>query len=199
MSANDEALPPSTGDREAPPDSRDLQVLARATGVLNMFSQDRSVIDLASATREVGLNRSTTYRYLTAMVKHGLLVHTPGQGYTLGPLSVRLGLLSLDRLPLIDRADPVMRELSETVHETSTLSVWGGSGPLVARVHDKQSQFIRISIAVGSTRTSPTSAASRGRPAGSPRPNAPPCSTAGPRSGAAASPSATRRPTACGA
>ena len=74
------------------------------------------------------------------MVKHGLLVHTPGQGYTLGPLSVRLGLLALDRLPLIDRADPVMRKLSETVHETSTLSVWGGSGPLVARVHDEQSQ-----------------------------------------------------------
>jgi len=151
MTANGEAPSHPAGDREAPPDSRDLQVLARATGVLNMFSQDRSVIDLASATREVGLNRSTTYRYLTAMVKHGLLVHTPGQGYTLGPLCVRLGLLSLDRLPLIDRADPVMRELSETVHETSTLSVWGGSGPLVARVHDKQSQFIRISIAVGST------------------------------------------------
>ena len=43
----------------------------------------RSVIDLASATHELGLSRSTTYRYLTAMVKHGLLVHTPGHAYTL--------------------------------------------------------------------------------------------------------------------
>jgi DNA-binding IclR family transcriptional regulator len=132
-------------------EGRDLQVLARTTGVLNMFTQDRTHIDLPSATQELGLNRSTTYRYLTAMVKHGFLVHTAGQGYTLGPLVFRLGLLSLDRIPLINRADAVMRALSETVHETSTLSVWGGSGPLVARVHDEQSRFIRISIAVGST------------------------------------------------
>ena len=151
MCAQAGAPSPPAGGQEAPSDGRDLQVLARATGVLKMFSADRSVIDLASATRELGLNRSTTYRYLAAMVKHGLLVHTSGHGYTLGPLSARLGLLSLDRLPLIDRADPVMRELSETVHETSTLSVWGGSGPLVARVHDEQSRFIRISVAVGST------------------------------------------------
>jgi hypothetical protein len=48
---------------------------------------------------------------------------------------------SLDGLSLIDRADPVMRELS----------VWGASGPLIARVHDEQSRFIRISAAVGST------------------------------------------------
>jgi len=135
----------------APTDSRDLQVLARATGVLNMFSQDRSHIDLAGATRELGFNRSTTYRYLTAMVKHGLLVHTAGRGYALGPLAFRLGLLSLDRIPLIGRAAPVMRTLSVAVHETSTLCVWGGTGPLVARVHDEQSRFIRISVAVGST------------------------------------------------
>ncbi|MCF7547605.1 MULTISPECIES: IclR family transcriptional regulator [Pseudonocardia] len=135
----------------APGEGRDLQVLARVSGVLRMFSGERSLIDLPTATAELGLNRSTTYRYLAAMVKHGLLVHTTGQGYSLGPLLSRVGLLALDRLPLIERADPVMRELSETVHETSTLSVWGGSGPLVARVHDEQSRFIRISLAVGST------------------------------------------------
>jgi DNA-binding IclR family transcriptional regulator len=132
-------------------DGRDLQVLARATSVLNMFSTDRPRIDLAGATSELGLNRSTVYRYLSAMVKHGLLVHTQGQGYSLGPLASRVGLLALDRAPLISRADPVMQILSEQIHETSTLSVWGGSGPLVARVHDEQSRFIRISIAVGST------------------------------------------------
>ncbi|ODU06223.1 MAG: hypothetical protein ABS81_05240 [Pseudonocardia sp. SCN 72-86] len=132
-------------------DGRDLQVLARASSVLKMFSVDRACIDLAAATSELGLNRSTVYRYLTAMVKHGLLVHTQGSGYSLGPLASRVGLLALDRAPLISRADPVMQMLSEKVHETSTLSVWGGSGPLVARVHDKQSRFIRISVAVGST------------------------------------------------
>uniref|UniRef100_UPI0015F11865 IclR family transcriptional regulator n=1 Tax=Pseudonocardia pini TaxID=2758030 RepID=UPI0015F11865 len=132
-------------------DTRDLQVLARVTRVLDLFDHERSRIDLAYATEQLGLNRSTTYRYLAAMVKHGLLVHTTGQGYSLGPTLSRVGLLALDRLPLLDRADPVMRSLSETVHETSVLSVWGGSGPLVARVHDEQSRFIRISVAVGST------------------------------------------------
>lgn len=137
--------------RDTTTEGRDLQVLARATGVLGMFGHDRTSIDLPSATGELGLNRSTTYRYLSAMVRHGLLVHTPGQGYTLGPAAVRLGLLALDRLPIVERAEPVMRELSATVHETSTLSVWGGRGPLVARVHDEQSRFVRISVAVGST------------------------------------------------
>ena len=51
------------GGQEAPSEGRDLQVLARATGGA------RSVIDLASATHELGLSRSTTYRYLTAMVE----------------------------------------------------------------------------------------------------------------------------------
>jgi len=132
-------------------EGRDLQVLARFTRVLELFTHERSRIDLAFTTAELGLNRSTTYRYLAAMVKHGLLVHTPGQGYALGPTLSRVGLLALDRLPLLERADPIMQTLSETVHETSTLSIWGGSGPLVARVHDEHSRFIRISVAVGST------------------------------------------------
>jgi DNA-binding IclR family transcriptional regulator len=134
-----------------PRDSRDLQVLARFTRVLELFDHERSRIDLAYATAQLGLNRSTTYRYLTAMVKHGLLTHTPGQGYALGPTLSRVGLLALDRLPLLDRADAVMRGLSEKVGETSVLSTWGGRGPLVARVHDEQNRFIRISVAVGST------------------------------------------------
>ncbi|MCE0765406.1 helix-turn-helix domain-containing protein [Pseudonocardia kujensis] len=137
--------------QSSPRDSRDLQVISRFTRVLQLFDHERSRIDLATATSELGLNRSTTYRYLTAMVKHGLLSHTTGQGYSLGPTLSRVGLLALDRLPLLDRAGPVMQALSETAHETSTLSVWGGSGPLVARVHDEQSRFIRISVPVGST------------------------------------------------
>ncbi|GAA2901674.1 IclR family transcriptional regulator [Pseudonocardia halophobica] len=132
-------------------EGRDLQVLARFTRVLELFDHERSRIDLAYATSQLGLNRSTTYRYLAAMVKHGLLTHSPGQGYALGPTLSRVGLLALDRLPLLDRADPVMGRLSEAVGETSVLSIWGGRGPLVARVHDEQSRFIRISVAVGST------------------------------------------------
>ncbi|GAA1864244.1 IclR family transcriptional regulator [Pseudonocardia ailaonensis] len=142
---------PGGSTAAAAPEGRDLQVLARVTRVMELFTHERARVDLATATAELGLNRSTTYRYLAAMVKHGLLVHSPGQGYALGPTLSRVGLLALDRLPLLDRADPIMRSLSESVHETSILSVWGGSGPLVARVHDEQSRFIRISVAVGST------------------------------------------------
>lgn len=140
-----------TEARRGAGEGRDLQVLARVTRVLELFDHETSRVDLASATARLGLNRSTTYRYLTAMVKHGLLTHAVGQGYSLGPTLSRVGLLALDRLPLLDRADPVMQILSEAVGETSVLSVWGGRGPLVARVHDEQSRFIRISVAVGST------------------------------------------------
>jgi DNA-binding IclR family transcriptional regulator len=64
-------------------------------------------------------------------------------------LAIQLGAFALGRRNVLDLASGPMRELSESVRMTVVLSIWGPSGPVVAKVHENRSRAVLITVPVG--------------------------------------------------
>ncbi|MBY8861152.1 IclR family transcriptional regulator [Nocardia sp. CA2R105] len=129
----------------------DIQVVTRCAQVLRMFSYDQRTIRVTEVAAELGVGRTTAHRYLGSLTSAGLLERDSDRGYRLGPLLAHLGTLALNRLNVVEIADPYLRDLADTAAETSVLSVWGGRSPVVVRSHEPEHRVLNISIRVGRT------------------------------------------------
>lgn len=66
----------------------------RALRVLGLFDDARPAITAADVARELGVGRSTAYRYVKGLVAAGFLAAEPGGGLTVGPRVVELAGLA---------------------------------------------------------------------------------------------------------
>ncbi len=118
-------------------DRSQQDIAARAGGGLQ--SVDRTLRVLAAIAEEperrwtlsdlsrcVGLHKTTTYRMLNALARHGYVEREGARGvYQLGPAALLLGAASQSRLRRV--AHPALRKLTETTGETSLLHVRVGT------------------------------------------------------------------------
>ncbi|MFT6784478.1 MAG: DNA-binding IclR family transcriptional regulator [Dinoroseobacter sp.] len=73
----------------------------RLLTILVLFSEERPAWAADQMMAETGFTRPTLYRYLKTLCSAGLIVSTPGAGYTLGPRVTELDYL-------MRRADPLI-------------------------------------------------------------------------------------------
>jgi DNA-binding IclR family transcriptional regulator len=108
------------------------QAVLRAIALLKAFSDEQPQLGLAELTRMVGLNKTTTYRLLTALESQGLIVRSPvSDTYRLGPEVIALGgrALRASDLRSVSRAE--LEGLARITGETATLEILVGSDVLV--------------------------------------------------------------------
>jgi DNA-binding IclR family transcriptional regulator len=95
----------------------------RAMDLLLLFSDQRYVLSAADVARELGLSRSTTYRYLQSLRSYGFLEEDEERGgFRLGPTVFELARVARKGLGLSEIALPVMRELAHRLDETVVLT-----------------------------------------------------------------------------
>jgi DNA-binding IclR family transcriptional regulator len=128
----------------------EIQVVTRCAQVLRLFSTSQRALRISDVAAELGLQRSTVHRYMSSLTKEGFLERDAEGLYRLGPLLVQLGTVALRGLRVLEIADPYVQALADEAHETSVLAVWGGLGPVVARVHEPADRLVSISVRVGS-------------------------------------------------
>ncbi|MBY5775202.1 IclR family transcriptional regulator [Rhizobium leguminosarum] len=80
--------------------------------VIDLFDLNRSEWSFDDIYSELGVSRSTLYRYLKTLMDSGFLTSLPGRGYTLGPRVIELNYQIMMTDPLIHVARPMMKELS---------------------------------------------------------------------------------------
>ncbi|MEU4577776.1 IclR family transcriptional regulator [Nonomuraea sp. ATR24] len=134
MTADDSARP-----RAATGASATFSVsLERGLRILSAFTADRSVLGIADLARVVGLNKSTTHRYVTTLVKLEYLRQDPdSKKYFLGPRVVDLGFAAIDSMELTGVAAPLLQALAD---ETGcTVSMGLCDGPDVVYVDRRRS------------------------------------------------------------
>jgi DNA-binding IclR family transcriptional regulator len=119
----------------------------RALDILQLFSDDRLVWSGAQIAEEIGVARSTGYRYLKGLVGSGFLEECDG-GFRLGPQVFELARLARKSTGLSDVARPAMRELAEAVGETVLLTRLSG-GAVVCLELEEAGRPIRISYERG--------------------------------------------------
>ncbi|MGA2795838.1 MAG: helix-turn-helix domain-containing protein [Roseiarcus sp.] len=130
-----------------PPDKEFMATLAKGLAVIRAFGADRPRLTLSQAAAAVGVSRAAARRVLLTLGELGY-VEQAGRDFSLAPRVLELGFAYLAAQNWIDRALPLMKELSEDIAETCSSSVLQGSEIVyVARVPTRR--IMTSAIAVG--------------------------------------------------
>jgi DNA-binding IclR family transcriptional regulator len=122
--------------------------LVRMLGILDRFTMDRfewTVDELSDAT---GYTASSTYRYVRALCRAGLLARLPGGTYVIGAKIIELETLTRRVDPVATTAQPLLRELARQTGCACLLSsVYGDR--LVNVAHEPGVETIDVMYARG--------------------------------------------------
>lgn len=119
----------------------------RALDVLQLFTEAKPVWSGAEISEQLGVARSTGYRYLTSLVQSGFIAEGDG-GFQLGPRIFQLARVARRNVGLAEVALPVMQELAKEVNETVLLTRRSGSA-VVCLERVEATRAIRLSYERG--------------------------------------------------
>jgi DNA-binding IclR family transcriptional regulator len=108
------------------------QSVVRAISVLKAFTDEHPEWSLTPLAQELGLNKATTFRLLTALESEALLMRDPhSDKYRLGPAVVTLGgrALRANNLRAVSHAE--LQALAAETNETASLEILQGAEALV--------------------------------------------------------------------
>lgn len=117
------------GDQPPPPSTLGgfSQSLERGLLILSAFSESRPVIGIADLAREVGLNKSTTYRYVATLAKLDYLQQDQDtKKYSLGSRVVDLGFAAINSMEITRVAARHLQGLSDETGYTVSMAVLDG-------------------------------------------------------------------------
>lgn len=99
-----------------------VRAVERALAILNAFSADQPFMGVAQIQKKTGLSRATVYRLLTTL-SAARLVRSEGdpQRFTLDHGVMKFASVWLSTLDAVELARPILRELRETLGETTAL------------------------------------------------------------------------------
>ena len=111
---------------ELAPDREFMVTLAKGLAVLRAFRVDRPTMTLSQAAAVLHLSRATARRILRTLAELGY-VQQSGREFALAPRVLELGFGFLATQTWIERAEPLMKELSETLKESSAAAILQGA------------------------------------------------------------------------
>jgi IclR family pca regulon transcriptional regulator len=125
-----------------------MATLAKGLSVLSSFGEQRPAMTLSEAAEVTGLSRAAARRVLRTLAGLGYVVQT-GRHFSLAPRILELGFAYLSTQSWIDRAEPLMKELSHTLHESCSAAILqGGEIVYVARMPAPH-RIMSTTIAIG--------------------------------------------------
>jgi len=121
----------------------------KALDILMMFDDQHLTLSAVDVARQLGVARSTAYRYLQSLVGTQFLEEADGGGYRLGRRVLELARLARRGLGLSEAARPVMKRLAAEVGETVLLTRLAGTMVICLEREDAASGAVRISYERG--------------------------------------------------
>ncbi|PCC28789.1 IclR family transcriptional regulator [Glutamicibacter sp. BW80] len=127
--------------------STSVQSLARGLQVISSFDAEHPSMTLSEVAVRTSLSRATARRFLLTLQDLGY-VRSDGKHFELTSKVLQLGYSYLSSATLPQLIEPVLEELSATVHESASASVLDGTEIVyIARVHTRS--IMRVGISVG--------------------------------------------------
>ncbi|PRA03296.1 IclR family transcriptional regulator [Arthrobacter sp. MYb229] len=127
--------------------STSVQSLARGLQVISSFDAEHPSMTLSEVAVRTSLSRATARRFLLTLQDLGY-VRSDGKHFELTSKVLQLGYAYLSSATLPQLIEPVLEELSATVHESASASVLDGTEIVyIARVHTRS--IMRVGISVG--------------------------------------------------
>jgi len=139
-----------TRDKTAsgPDDKEYMATLAKGLAVLGLFGRQRPAMTLSEAAFAANVSRATARRILRTLAELGY-VEQRGRQFSLSPNILQLGFAYLATQNWIERAVPLMKDLSERLGESCSAAILQGTEIVyVARVPTRR--IMSVAVAVGS-------------------------------------------------
>lgn len=141
---------PSNGPGElAEGDTEFMATLARGLAVLGAFGSHRPSMTLSDAAAVTGLSRATARRILRTLVKLGYVVQD-GRDFSLAPRVLEIGFAYLSTQSWIDRAEPLMKELSHATGESCSAAILQNTEIVYVARMPAPYRLVSTAITVGS-------------------------------------------------
>jgi IclR family transcriptional regulator, pca regulon regulatory protein len=130
------------------------QSLERGLAILSAFKANRAQLAVSELAQEVGLNRSTTHRYVSTLAQLGYLQQDAAtRKYRLGPRVLDLGFSAINSMELREISLPFLQQLSEQTGHTVNMAILEGDDIVyVERVRSSRQgqREIDLNLHVGS-------------------------------------------------
>lgn len=152
-------LPDAAGDEVAATPADDISAqagdpnfmasLARGLAVIEAFSPQRRQMSISQISQKTGIPRAAVRRCLYTLAKLGFVSAEDGRNFALRPRILSLGHAYLASTPLAKAAQPVLRDVSNRLHESSSIAILDGDEILyIARA--STSRIMTIDLDIGS-------------------------------------------------
>jgi IclR family pca regulon transcriptional regulator len=141
---------PGRESRERPPPDREfMATLAKGLAVLSSFGEQRPAMTLSEAAEATGLSRAAARRVLRTLSGLGYVVQA-GRHFSLAPRILELGFAYLSTQSWIDRAEPLMKELSHALQESCSAAILQGTEIVYVARMPAPHRLMSTTLAVGS-------------------------------------------------
>jgi IclR family transcriptional regulator, pca regulon regulatory protein len=128
-------------------DKEFMATLAKGLAVLSAFDKQRPVMTLSQAAQATGFSRATARRILRTLAELGYVAQN-GREFSLSSGILKLGFAYLATQNWIEQATPLMRLLSEQLHESCSAAILEGTEIVyVARFPARR--IMSVTLAVG--------------------------------------------------
>ena len=124
--------------------------LARGLAVIRGFSQQRRKMSIAQLSLRTGIPRAAVRRCLYTLNKLGYVASEDGRAFALRPQILSLGHAYLSSVPLVMAAQPVLDQVSESIHESCSLAILDGDEILYVARSSASTRIMSIDLGVGS-------------------------------------------------
>jgi IclR family pca regulon transcriptional regulator len=129
-----------------PDDKEYMATLAKGLAVLGLFGRQRPAMTLSEAALAASISRATARRILRTLTELGY-VEQRGRQFSLSPNILQLGFAYLATQNWIERAVPLMKDLSERLHESCSAAILQGTEIVyVARVPTRRIMSVAVSV-----------------------------------------------------
>jgi IclR family transcriptional regulator, pca regulon regulatory protein len=129
-------------------DKEFMATLAKGLAVLGCFGKERPTMTLSEAAAAANLTRATARRILRTLAELRY-VEQQGREFSLSANILKLGFAYLATQSWVERAQPLLRELSERLHESTSAAILEGT-EVVYVVRVPARRIISATITVGS-------------------------------------------------
>ena len=129
-------------------DKEFMATLAKGLAVLGAFGEQRPAMTLSEAAATSGLSRAAARRVLRTLAGLGYVTQD-GRDFSLAPRILELGFAYLSTQTWIDRAEPLMKELSHSLRESCSAAILQGAEIVYVARMPAPHRLMSTTIAVG--------------------------------------------------
>lgn len=138
--------PPSSPARDG---RRGIQSIETGARLLKALAGASTPLALGELASRAGMSPARAHPYLVSFIRVGLVRQCSNTGhYDLGPFTLQMGLISMQRLDTVSTALPLVERLSNRLGHSMAVAVLGSHGPTI--IHITSAPYpVHINIRVG--------------------------------------------------